>query len=227
GRAALEVTERAAADVDRRRAGDGPVRAEAAAQQRGGSYDLERRPGRVTAAERAVEGGVGRPVGDREHVSRRGSDRDERGRAAAVAERGLRGGLDVAVERRAQRAARRARPAAQRAIRRAVGEADDDLPRRRPCELLLVARLEAELPDLRARAVGRAEPLELLRGDRAHRAEQRAGEAPRRRELGGVLDALHALDRLERGPLRREVVRAQLDGLDELAGAGVANRLRV
>ncbi len=227
GRPALEVAERPAADVDRRRARDGPARAEAVAQQRGRADDLERRPGRVAAAERAVERGVGGPVGDREHVARRGSDRDERGRTVAVAERGLGRGLDVAVERRAQRPARRAGPAAQRAVRRAVGEADDDLARRRPRELLLVARLEAELPDLRARAVGRAEPLELLRGDRADGAEQRAREAPRRRELGGVLDRLHALDRLERGPLRREVVRAQLDGLDELSRAGVADRLRV
>jgi hypothetical protein len=95
----------------------------------------------TSTGERAVERRVGRPVGDGEDVAGRGLDGHERGLGRAVAERGLGRLLDVAVERRAQRAPGRATERAQRAVGRTVGEADDDPPGRRAGELLLVAGL--------------------------------------------------------------------------------------
>src|SRR6185436_10844481 len=110
---------------------------------------------------------------------------------------------------------------------RAVLEADDDLARRRAGEPALEARLEAELADLRPGTVRRAEALELLGRRRPHRAENRAGEAARRREGRRGVEGLQAGDGLERGLPVLEVGLAQRHRLDELLRPSTADRPRV
>ena len=193
-RLALEVAKRLPSTV--RDAGHRTVLSgsEPVAQQRGGADDLERRAGRIAAAERAVEGHLRRPVRDGEDVAGRRLDRHERGLVVAVAERALGRALHVERKRGAQRPAGPPAVRGQRFVRGAVREAGDHTLRRRPGQAALEARLEPELSDLRTRPVRGAEPVELLGGGRADGTEQRPGEPARRRQWRLAVDRLHAAD---------------------------------
>ena len=103
---------------------------------------------------------------------------------------------------------------------RARARADDDAARGRAGQLVLVARLEAELADVVADADLALRALDLLGRGRADGAQQRAGERLARRQLLGARHRLRALDRLDLlGQRGRVVGRAQGHRLDELLGA--------
>ena len=173
------------------------------AQQRRGGDDLERRAGRVAALERAVVGRVAGPVGDGEHVAGRrlhGHQRRlvRRGRRAPPRRR--------AGRRRERRAQRPARPAAPCAAAWSTGTPSSRITTLRvgrAAEPLLVAGLEARLAD---RVAGRArapELLELLGGDRADAAEQRAGEVAALGQRGRAVDRQRARERRRARSLTR------------------------
>ena len=134
-------------------------------------------------------------------------------------ERRLRGRLDRAVERRAQLAPLAAGSAEQGRDGGAGARSDDDAARGRAGQLVLVARLEAELADVVADADLALRALDLLGRGRADGAQQRAGERLARRQLLGARHRLRALDRLDLlGQRGRVVGRAQGHRLDELLG---------